>query len=169
MPLLTALLHTHNDALRLGRALETLYACDEIVVLDRASRDTTVHVAQQYGARVVPVNHKSPACSGYSALGITSGWIFCLSPYESVSESLGSSLLELKVKLNLEPGAEAQRRSPAAYAVFLRDETPQGWIDHATPQTRLVPYAWSDWTNDLPTHDPSAETLAGELLRFELP
>jgi glycosyltransferase involved in cell wall biosynthesis len=53
MASITALLHTHNDALRLGRALETLYACDEILLVDHGSRDDTVRIARQYGAKVV--------------------------------------------------------------------------------------------------------------------
>ena len=53
MTSITALLHTENDALRLGRALETLYACDDILVIDHSSRDATARVARAYGARVV--------------------------------------------------------------------------------------------------------------------
>ena len=53
MPSITAVLHTENDALRLGRALETLYPCDDIVVIDHESRDATVRIARQYGAKVV--------------------------------------------------------------------------------------------------------------------
>ena len=37
MPPFTALLHTHNDALRLGRALETLFAGSEILIVDHHS------------------------------------------------------------------------------------------------------------------------------------
>jgi hypothetical protein len=33
MPKITALLHTHNDALRLGRALDSLRPCDEVLVI----------------------------------------------------------------------------------------------------------------------------------------
>ena len=32
MPKFTALLRTHNDALRLGRALQSLRPCDEVLV-----------------------------------------------------------------------------------------------------------------------------------------
>ena len=47
MPSITALLHTENDALRLGRALETLYTCDDILIVDYGSRDATVRVARE--------------------------------------------------------------------------------------------------------------------------
>ena len=59
MALITALLHTENDGLRLGRALETVYACDGIVVVDHGSRDSTVRVAREYVARVVDARPKA--------------------------------------------------------------------------------------------------------------
>jgi glycosyltransferase involved in cell wall biosynthesis len=50
MPKLTALLHTHNDALRLGRALQSLRPCDQVLVIDENSEDDTEKVARDYGA-----------------------------------------------------------------------------------------------------------------------
>src|SRR5258708_39867551 len=52
MPPITAILHTCNDGLRLGRALETLRPCDEILVLDHGSSDHTRRVAREYAARI---------------------------------------------------------------------------------------------------------------------
>ena len=63
MTSITALLHTHNDALRLGRALETVYACDDILIVDHGSEDSTVRVARDYGARVMSA---APGASGVS-------------------------------------------------------------------------------------------------------
>jgi glycosyltransferase involved in cell wall biosynthesis len=54
MPPLTALLHTTNDALRLGRALETLLPCAELLIVDHHSTDATLRVARAYGARILP-------------------------------------------------------------------------------------------------------------------
>jgi glycosyltransferase involved in cell wall biosynthesis len=53
MPPITALLHTTNDALRLGRALETLLPCAEIIIVDHHSADATRRIARDYGARIV--------------------------------------------------------------------------------------------------------------------
>ena len=57
------MLHTENDALRLGRALETVYACDDILVVDHGSRDATVRVAREYGAHVVDAVRRSVGAS----------------------------------------------------------------------------------------------------------
>jgi (heptosyl)LPS beta-1,4-glucosyltransferase len=152
MPSLTALLHTRNDALRLGRALETLYACDQIVIVDHDSQDASVQIARQYGARVVSAESNLREY-------ITDGYLLCLTPYESVSESLATSLFELK--LNPE--------RLHTYSVFLREETAHGWIDHAFPQTRIVANTWPDWAGNVPAGDPASIPLEGELLRFAFP
>ena len=91
---ITALLHTQNDALRLGRCLETLYPCDEILVVDHGSQDGTVSVAREYGARVVRAA-EGTAAEHYLRLAFgtpTAPWVLCLDPRESLTESLAASL-----------------------------------------------------------------------------
>jgi glycosyltransferase involved in cell wall biosynthesis len=164
MASITALLFTQNDALRLGRALETVYACDEILVVDQGSRDETVRVAREYGARVVDAR-SGPSPADYvrsgRAAGENSGWILCLDPHESLTEKLAASLFEWKSK--------ADRSHLPAYSVFLRDETADGWVDVPAAQTRLVPYGWNAWNGKLPVHETEAPALEGELLRFVFP
>lgn len=157
MPAITALIHTNNDALRLGRVLETLYPCDEIVVVDRGSRDGTVRVAREYGAQVVTA--KAGVSPAHYVARDYSGWILCLDPRESLTEGLAASLFEWKTETV--PGA--------AFSVFLREETAEGWIENPVAQTRLVPAGWSRWEKLFPSHDTAAVVLEGELLRFALP
>lgn len=162
MTSITALLHTENDALRLGRCLETLYPCDDIVIVDHGSRDGTVGVAREYGARVISAARVAPPEQYLlSALGpAVAGWLFCLDPRESLSEALAASLFEWKT--------ESGNRT-SAYSVFLREETPEGWIEVPAAQTRLVRGDWNRWQGTLPVADESAEALEGELLRFVFP
>jgi len=160
MPKVTALLHTENDALRLGRCLETLYPCDQILVVDHGSRDLTVQVAREYGARVTEaVPGADPA---YYVRSANPGWILCLGPNESVSESLAATIYEWK---SLAPST----LSTQAFSVFLRQETANGWVQVPVAQTRLVPLDWKRWDGSFPCADPAAFTLEGELLRFEFP
>ncbi len=172
MPSITAVLHTENDALRLGRALETLYPCDDIVVIDHGSRDATVRIARQYGAKVVDANAtRSPQdylqCANpeFANPGFAgpAGWILSLDPCESLTEKLAASLFEWKSAWL--PSAS----SGAVFSVFLREETPQGWLEVPTAETRLVPHDWKGWNGKHPVHDRSAVTLEGELLRFIFP
>jgi|SRR5271157_188828 len=170
MPTITALLHAENDALRLGRCLETLYPCDHIVVVDHGSRDATVRLALAYGARVSaalpgadPTRYVQSADLHFADLrSADPGWIFCLDPRESVSESLAASLYEWKLGAGNTPAAPA-------FSVFLREETEEGWVDVPVAQTRLVPPGWNRWEGRLPQSDPSALALSGELLRFVFP
>jgi cellulose synthase/poly-beta-1,6-N-acetylglucosamine synthase-like glycosyltransferase len=151
MPSLTALLHTFNDALTLGRALETLHPCDEILIVDHNSRDATRRVAREYGARIVEFRD-----SAHSLQSATSSWIFCLDPHESLTESLATSLYEWKSAAN----------TANALNILLREETATGWIDLPAPQTRLVPKTWTHWQDCLPIGDPSHEILEGPVLKF---
>ena len=160
MPPITALLHTENDALRLGRALETLYPCDGILVVDHGSADGTVQIARNYGARVMAA--KSGESPDHYLRSVSAGWVLCLDPHESLTESLAASLYEWK---HLHATAPAD----PAFAVFLREETAQGWIEHPAAQTRLIPPNWNRWHGGFPAQDPSAPALEGELLRFVFP
>lgn len=160
MPAITALLHTENDALRLGRALETLRPCDEIVVVDHGSHDATLQIAREYGARMLPF--RSGAAPSQYLQSVRHEWILCLDPRESLTEGLEASLFEWKSELPLQV-------TGVAFSVFLREETAGGWISIPSPQTRLIPRGWNSWKGYLPAADPSAPAMEGELLRFLLP
>ena len=160
MPAITALLHARNDAPRLGRALETLLPCDEILVIDHASQDATRRIAREYGARVLATTGAPPP--GEWLQHASHEWILCLEARESITEALAASLFEWRADSRPQPGT-------TAFSFFLREETADGWLEHPTPQTRLVPRSWSQWHGLLPASDPSAITLDGALLRFFLP
>jgi hypothetical protein len=153
MPGITALLHTHNDGLRLGRCLETLYPCDDIVVVDHGSDDWTLRVAREYGARITAAGESVPPSP-------TSGWILCLDPRESLSEALAASLFEWK--------SEGMAGQPA-FSMFVREETAEGWVQNPEAQTRLVPANWARWEGHFPAREKAAVVLEGDLLRFVLP
>jgi hypothetical protein len=162
MPSITAMLQTENDSLRLGRALETLYACDDILIVDYGSQDATVRVAREYGARVVAgtAGFSSQEYLGYAR----AGWILCLDACESLTEKLAASLYEWKSE-----SLVASSSAASVFSVFLREETAQGWVDVPTAQTRLVPRGWRSWKGKFPLSEPDAVALEGELLRFVFP
>jgi len=167
MASITALLFTQNDALRLGRALETLYACDDIVVVDHGSRDATVRVAREYGARVVDARPgPSPAdyVRSHNSDSAEPTWILCLDPREALTEKLAASLFEWKSEL-----VRGAAGAAPAFSVFLREETAEGWVEVPAAQTRLVPLMWNSWKGTLPVQEPAAIALEGELLRFVFP
>ncbi|HEV2396533.1 MAG TPA: hypothetical protein VGS27_06310 [Candidatus Sulfotelmatobacter sp.] len=158
MPPITALIHTHNDVLRLGRLLETLYVCDEIILVDHGSSDGTLRIARAYAATVVPPR---PGVPPTCYAGKSSSWLLCLEARESVSESLAASLLEWKT--------EDLPTQVTGFSVFLREETAEGWVENPKAQVRLVPKTWTRWNGSLPLNDPTSIALEGELLRFVFP
>src|ERR1022692_407501 len=161
MPSITALLHTTNDALRLGRTLEMLLPCSEILIVDHHSADATRRIAREYGARVVAaVNRANPTY--YLDLS-RHDWIFCMEPGESINEGLQASLFEWTAQ------AQARVLADTAFYVFVREQTAESWLGLPAPETRLIPRNWTKWQGQLPAHEPSARALEGELLRFALP
>lgn len=152
MPKLTALIHAHNDELRLGRALESLRPCDELLILDHGSKDATAAMAREYGARVLPA-------AGATLHLAQHDWIFCLLPTEALSEGLEASLFEWKL---------AEHAPAGAFSVTVREQAGDQWLAHP-PSTRLLSRRARSWTGPLPADDPQARLLAGDLLRFREP
>jgi len=158
MPPISAILHTHNDELRLGRALETLHPCDEILIVDYGSTDLTLTIAREYGARILQPE-ESPSREAQLA---RNDWLFFLEPNESLSEGLEASLFEWRIR------TFAEVQFVPAGAISSRVETASGWSP-ARSETRLVPKTWTRWQSWLPAHDAHAIVLEGDLLRFSLP
>jgi glycosyltransferase involved in cell wall biosynthesis len=160
MPRITAVLHTENDAPRLGRALETLFPCAELLIVDHCSGDSTLRIAREYGARIVPAESRAPMQHylGHARYD----WILCLHPSESITEALQASLLEWSSLPDTSIVANA-------FALFVREQIDGIWRQHPVPQTRLVPRDWSLWKGWLPAHETSPTALEGELLRIAFP
>jgi len=160
MPPIAAILHTRNDGLRLGRALESLRVCDEIVIFDHGSTDQTLRVAREYGAKVIPI---SPTQDWRHAISPEHcRWLLLVQPSEAISEGLEAALYEWKLR------SEAAVAHVTSCLVSLREEIHEGWST-PSPITRLIPKNWQLWEGNLPQHDPQGMTLDGDLLRFHQP
>jgi glycosyltransferase involved in cell wall biosynthesis len=149
---LTALIHTQNDELRLGRALESLRPCDELLIFDHGSQDGTAAVARAYGAGVVAATDGDLSRARHD-------WILCLLPTEALSEGLEASLFEWKL---------AEHDARCAFRVAVREQAGDDWLSHP-PTTRLLNRQARHWKGPLPPDDPQAQLLAGDLLRFRKP
>ncbi|MGB7603607.1 MAG: glycosyltransferase [Candidatus Sulfotelmatobacter sp.] len=161
MPAITALLHTTNAGLRLGRALETLLPCAEILIVDQHSADSTLRVARQYGARIVPDSTQPNA--NHFLEQARYDWILCLDPSESITEGLQATLFEWSSW----PANKLADKS--SFSIFVRDQISQEWRTSSKPETRLVPRSWTQWNGFLPVDDHSSIRLEGELLRLAYP
>ncbi len=158
MPKISALVHTHNDAQRLGRILDSLRSCDEVLVIDQNSEDETERIAREHGATfktAIP-----GVTSGAYAMDATHEWILCLRTNEALSDDLEAALLEWKQN---EPDEGA-----ACYSVPIREQNGHGWMKHP-PQVRLVNRKRMNWVGEMPPEEPCGVTLTGDLLSFREP
>lgn len=153
---ISALIHACNDALHLGRVLDSLRPCDEVVVVDHGSSDDTVKIARQHGARVVQgVNGVD---RGTYAQDPKNDWLLCISPDEAVAEELEASLFEWC--------EEEHSGSQMGFNVAIREQQDDGW-KFLPAQMRLANRRQINWTGDLPPENPQAPSLQGHILRIK--
>ncbi len=158
MPKITGIVHASNDALRIGRAVESLRVCDEVIVVDHGSTDDTAKVAREHGATVkIGVPGVQPGAYAFDA---RHDWILCLLPNESLHESLEAALHEWK---------ESDGGEEVGFCVSVREESDDGWKGLGK-QLRLVNRTRINWPDKLPrvSCEGSAD-LSGEILRFSKP
>lgn len=83
-----------NEADRIGRCLESLAFCDEIVVVDSGSSDGTLEVARRYTERVIEQSFLGYVKQKNFALEhATHDWVICLDADEALSPELRESIL----------------------------------------------------------------------------
>jgi hypothetical protein len=157
VPNITALIHAHADAGRLGRSLESLRPCDQVVVILHGDDEPTHKIAREHGATVKAA--VEGVSSGAYLVDAANDWILCLRPDEALSEALEAALFEWK------------RHGPPevmGFSINIRQETASGW-QACPPETRLVNRERINWTGEFPPNDPGAPRLGGDLLRFSSP
>lgn len=155
MPRITGLIHVRNDERQVGRALMSLRPCDEVLVVDHGSKDGTLRVAREHGARIIP--SAGGADGGSYAQKASYEWILCLLPYEAVAEDLEASLLEWK--------ASAADDDRIGYNIGIRKQVGTQWRV-LEPEMRLVNWKKTNWIKDLPAPAAGASILAGYILRI---
>src|SRR6266850_2022428 len=123
MNLLSTCLITFNEEHNLPRVLNSVQGvADEIVVVDCGSKDRTVDIARDHGARVITQAWTNFAeQKNIAAAAASHDWILSLDADEELSSALHSSLLDWK------------RRAPehAVYEMARRAWYLGGWINHS--------------------------------------
>ncbi|MCU1287100.1 MAG: hypothetical protein JWO13_3450 [Acidobacteriales bacterium] len=151
MASISALIHTFNDERQLGRTLETLRPCDEILIVDHASNDQTARVARQYGAKVIRA--VAGVQNGAYATDCKHDWVLCLLPIESLTEALEASLFEWK---------SARSDDVAGFALGIRRNG-----ETSSPELRLVNRSKMNWQGITPEMCGEPPTLQGDVLQFD--
>ncbi|MBS0226757.1 MAG: glycosyltransferase family 2 protein [Proteobacteria bacterium] len=86
MPL-SGVVTTFNNGATLGRCLDSLMFCDEIVVLDSGSDDATLEIARAHGARIQAQPFAGYGPQKQAAIDLAAhDWILLLDADESISD-----------------------------------------------------------------------------------
>ncbi|HLJ27238.1 MAG TPA: hypothetical protein VKY85_11065 [Candidatus Angelobacter sp.] len=139
----------------LGRALESLRPCDEVLVVNHGYQEENLKVAREHGARIIKgvngVDH------GAYIQDARHDWIFCLLPTESVAEELEASLLEWK--------HSETTQDLLGYNIRIREQNGIEW-KLLNDELRLANRKKISWTGDCPPEAPNAPLLLGHILRM---
>ena len=162
---ITATLITLNEEKNLPRALESIEWCDEVVVVDSGSRDTTREIAEAFGAKVFHRDWTGYADQkNFAAEAASHDWILSLDADEALSDELRDEILHLKADSPTVAGFRFPRR-----AHYLGK-----WIHHSgwypDRKIRLYDRGKAKWVGDyvhesVVTAGPVAE-LQADLLHY---
>lgn len=155
MPQITALIHICNDQLQLGRVLDSLRPCAEVVVVDHGSTDESLKIVRQHGARLIK-GVQGVARAAYLQ-DAHNDWVLCLLPMESLAKELEASLSKWK---ETEPSPDQ-----IGYNLRIREQNGAGW-HISSPELRLINRKRINWIGELPPEAPDAPTLEGHILRI---
>ena len=110
--MLTTIVITKNEQEMIGDCLQSLQFADEIIVIDNGSTDSTNHIAQKMGAKIIKSQSTSFSGARNDGLAAAMGdWILYVDADERVSPEL-----QLEIKSIM-----ADKSSPAAYDIPRRN------------------------------------------------
>ena len=93
MPELSAIVITKNEAANIGACLDSLVFCDECIVVDCGSSDSTVEIARSKGARVEFHEWCGDGPQRNYALSLATGrWVLNLDADERVTAELAAAI-----------------------------------------------------------------------------
>ena len=152
---ISALIHTCDSAATLGRALDSLRPCDEVIVVDHGSKDDTLKIAREHGAKIVQA--VLGVDRGAYAQDTRSPWVLCLLPQEALAEQLEASLFEW---------CEAEHDiNQMGFNMDIREQNGEGWKT-LEAEMRLANRKQINWVGDLPPNNPNVPALAGHIVRI---
>lgn len=158
-PLISALVHTRNEARNIADCLASLKWADEIVVADMASSDRTTAIAESLGARVIAVEPApvvEPARN--AAIAECRGdWVLIVDADERVPQPLAEKLRSL-----------SRASDAAAIALPRRNYFLGTWMEHGfwpDYQVRFVrksKASWSGVVHELPAVDGRVDQIEAD-------
>jgi glycosyltransferase involved in cell wall biosynthesis len=111
MPQLSAIVITRNEADNIGACLDSLSFCDEKIVVDCGSTDSTIEIARKKGARVEIHDWRGFGPQKNFALALATGtWVLSIDADERVTRELAAEI-DRAIAYTLADGFELPRLS----------------------------------------------------------
>lgn len=159
-PNITAIIVAKDEAKMIVNCINTLWWCDEILVVDCASNDDTAKLAETAGARVVSFSHKSMAKTRNEALKrVKTQWMFYVDADERVTPTLAKEIM-----VWLETSTAAALKIPRQNVHYGKIMQHGGWEQDYV--TRVFNKAhFQNWFGDI--HE--SPKFEGELIELQSP
>lgn len=153
--MITAIVLTHNDEKHIARCLASLTWCDEIIIIDDYSTDTTVAVAEQFTTNIFRhrLNDDFSAQRNFALSKAKGEWVLFVDSDEVISEDLRKEI-EQKLDSRLRRNDTTESRN-IGYYITRKDWWGGQWLAHGeTANVRLLRLAKKNagiWTQ--PVHE----------------
>lgn len=97
---ISAIILAKNEEKKIGKTIKSLLFCDEVIVVDDDSSDTTVQTAEKAGARVLRHSKKNEfgGQRNWAMEQAKNDWILFIDADEEVSENLKFEIINLKLQ-----------------------------------------------------------------------
>jgi glycosyltransferase involved in cell wall biosynthesis len=174
MPILSATIVTLNEQETIARAIRSLSAADEVIVVDSGSTDDTCRIATTEGARVLHNPWPGYAAQkNFAASQATHDWILSLDADEEMNPRAQAALQQWKESFS-ETESTGGEILPVGYRWPRRAFYMGRWIGHSGwyPDWKIRLYhrrhgAWrGDYVHESVTVDGPVSTLPGEILHY---
>jgi glycosyltransferase involved in cell wall biosynthesis len=165
MPALSATIVTHNERANIVRAVRSLAAADEIVVIDADSNDGTAEVATELGARVITHAWEGFAAQkNFASTQAQHDWILSLDADEELDGQAQETLLAWKRSEPATAGYQFARRAQYLGRWILHS----GW--YPDYKLRLFDRRRGRWqgayVHESVVVDGPVATMPGEILHY---
>lgn len=163
-PSITAVIIAKNEEAMIANCIETLRWCDEILVIDNGSEDTTAHLAETLGARVI--SFKSKHFDKVREEGLKrakTDWLFYIDADERVTPTLAKEIM-----VQLETSTASALRMRRENILYGEKIAHGGWqADYVTRVfKRKQLQGWSGIIHESPVFEGGEVEVHSPLLHF---
>ena len=161
---ISATIITLNEERCIRECLESLKFADEIIVVDSGSKDKTIDICLELGAKVIQQEWLGFGAQKQLAVDqAENDWVFCIDADERVSEQLSSEIGALKQQADINTKAFNMPRCNRFLGKWLRHG--EGYPDHNLRLFHRKHARWSDHSvHEHVITDEKVGLLKGDLL-----